>query len=215
MLSNGELEDKHGWNAHDYRPEDLADFFNLADKTDFPLYKEEEMLKDILLESRIILLDSEGLYLPGRGAIISISRESSPVLRERFLIHEASHGLYFTSGDYRDYVLSVWESLDEEDRGMWRFFLGWYGYDPADEDLMVNEFQAYLVQQRSEEAASYFDVRLKNLIRLYPYQKKLLERGSGENSRLFTLWSNKISQWMDEKWGLKAGDFFPLYKDLP
>ena len=36
LMSNEELRDKHGWNAHDYRAEDLADFFNKAAETDFP-----------------------------------------------------------------------------------------------------------------------------------------------------------------------------------
>ena len=130
-------------------------------------------------------------------------------------MHESAHGLYFTSAGYRDFVLSVWQGLEEADRALWRFFLGWYGYDPEDEDLMVNEFQAYLVQQRVEDASEYFNIRMKNLLRLYPAQEPLLNRGIGENSESFRAWSGIISHWLMEKWGLEPGDFFPLYKDLP
>ena len=31
MLSDAELAARHGWNAHNYRPEDLAGFYNVAD----------------------------------------------------------------------------------------------------------------------------------------------------------------------------------------
>ena len=39
LMTNSELEGMHGWNAHDYRPEDLALFYTVADKQDFPLYQ--------------------------------------------------------------------------------------------------------------------------------------------------------------------------------
>ncbi len=214
LLSNRELQGLHGWNAHDYRPEDLAEFFNLAEKLNFPLYREEWVMRDILLSNGILERDPEGILIPEKGAVISIARESSPVLRERFLIHEASHGLYFTSAEYREYIARIWEGLTEEDRGMWRFYLGWYGYDPSDEDLMINEFQAYLVQQRSDEASGYFDVRLKNLIRLYPEQKNLLQSGIDDKSGKFQVWSELIGHWLYEKWGIEPGDFFHLYKEI-
>ena len=214
LMSNGELENLHGWNAHDYRPEDLADFYNLAEKEEFPLYKEEWLMRDILVSNGLLNRDDGGGLLPGEGAVISISRESPAILRKRFLVHEASHGLYFTSAAYRDFIAEMWEGLSEEDRRMWRFYLGWYGYDPGDEDLMVNEFQAYLVQQRADEAAEYFDVRLKNLIGLYPGQKSLLENGTGGNSEKYSLWSGLIGHWLRDRWGIESGDFFRLYKDL-
>ena len=215
LMTSRELEGLHGWNAHDYRPEDLAQFYTVAEKQDFPLFREELLLKDILIRNGIILKNPEGGYHEGTGAVLSISRETSGILRERFLVHESSHGLYFTSAEYRDFVLSVWQGLEEDDRALWRFFLGWYGYDPEDEDLMVNEFQAYLVQQRVEDASEYFNIRMKNLLRLYPAQESLLSRGIGENSESFRVWSGIISHWLMEKWGLKPGDFFPLYKELP
>ena len=214
LMTSRELQGLHGWNAHDYRPEDLADFFNLAESQDFPLYDEEWLMRDILVSRGVLIRNPQGILSPGEGAVISISRESSSMLRERFLIHEASHGLYFTSSDYRDFSARMWKGLSDEDRKMWRFFLGWYGYDPSDEDLMINEFQAYLVQQKSEAAPEYFDNKLSNLIGLYPGQRSLLENGTGENREKFSLWSGLFGRWLMEKWGIDAGDFFRLYKDL-
>ncbi|OQY35241.1 MAG: hypothetical protein B6241_01720 [Spirochaetaceae bacterium 4572_59] len=214
LLTNQELEGKHGWNAHDYRAGDLADFFNLARDIDFPLYEEERLMLKILLEENILFENSEGILHANNGAIISISRESIEILRHRFLVHEASHGLYFISPEYRAFILSLWEGLEDEERELWRFFLGWYGYDPTDEDLMINEFQAYLVQQKSDQAAEFFNVRLSKLIPQYPAYKELIERGTGENSASFNIWAGDIKHWMMAKWGLEPGDFFPLYKDL-
>ena len=214
LLTNRELEGRHGWNAHDYRAEDLADFFQLAEDLDFPLYREEWLMRDILLENGFIIRDKKGTIQEGEGAIISISRESPDFLRERFLVHEASHGLYFTKPEYREFITSVWQGLPDQDKKLWRFFLGWYGYDPEDEDLMINEFQAYSIQQPADQASEYFNTRLTRLTGLYPEQKDLLAEGTGENSGKFQTWSSLLGDWLLEKWGLESGDFFPLNKEL-
>lgn len=214
LLSDRELKGRHGWNAHDYRTGDLADFFNRVEEADFPLYEEEWLLLEILLETGL-LRQEEGRYVGGPGAVLSFSLESPPRLRERFLVHEATHGLYFRFEEYREFVRSVWEGLAEEDRRLWRFFLGNYSYDPEDEDLMINEFQAYLLQQIPEHTPGYFDLRLRNLLGLHPQQRPLLERGIGENSRIFGEQAEKIGLWIGEKWGLLPGDFFPLRKEPP
>ncbi len=214
LLTNRQLADKHGWNAHDYRPSDLADFFNLVEKLQFPVYPEEDMLLLILLKHDVLERDTQGLLVPGKGAVLSISRESTELLRKRFLTHEASHGLYFVSGEYRDFVRTLWESLDDEDRQMWRFFLGWYGYDPEDEDLMINEFQSYLVQQSPMEAPSYFGPRMANLAVTYPGRQRILNRRTGPEADVFRVWAGQLGEWIDEKWGLEAGNFSTLRKEL-
>ena len=215
LMSNDELKGKHGWNAHDYRPSDLALFYNTARESDFTLNPEEELMRTILISRGMLTLQDDGTLIPESGAVISISRESSPLFRQRFLTHEASHGLYFTSAEYRTFVKKLWESLDEDDRIMWRFFLGWYGYDPENEDLMINEFQAYLVQQSCEAAPEYFGIRMRNLLASYPEQKKYLNRGTGAESASFQTWSEQIEDWIYEKWSLKAGNFSLLRKELP
>ena len=60
--------------------------------------------------------------------------------------HELLHAQYFSDPRYKSVVHSFWrERLSEEQRGQVRRELG-AQYDPANEDLMVNEFQAYVLQ---------------------------------------------------------------------
>jgi hypothetical protein len=215
LMTNEQLRGKHGWNAHDYRPSDLALFFNSARESSFELNPEEILMRTILIEQGILKEQDDETLVPGAGAIISIARESSSMLRQRFLTHEASHGIYFTSAEYRTFVKELWESLEEDERVMWRFFLGWYGYDPENEDLMINEFQAYLLQQSAYNASDYFGVRMRNLLATYPDQRRYLERGIGPNSQSFQVWAEQIENWIQEKWSLEAGNFSSLRKEGP
>lgn len=213
LLSNAELQGKHAWNAHDYRPYDLAEFYNLVAKRNISIYPEEVLLRNLLISNGILVQDEDGTLYAGQGAVLSISRESSDALRYRFFVHESSHGIYFTSFEYREFVRTLWESLHEEDRDMWRFFLGWYGYDSDEEDLMINEFQAYLMQQSADEAPGYFGPRMSSLAGKYPSQRKLLERGTGADSAGFQVWAEVLEDWLLANWGMKAGNFFPLHKE--
>lgn len=154
VLSNEELEGKHGWNAHDYRPDDLASFYNLSEKNGIDLTGKEKELKSILVANEIISDTGDG-FRPGRGAVLSISRESSGLLRKKFLIHEGSHGLWFSSPEYRAETTAIWSGMPDNVAGQWRHFLSWMSYDPADESLTVNEFQAYCMQQPASDINSY------------------------------------------------------------
>jgi hypothetical protein len=57
------LADQHGYNAHDYRPEDLARFFNEAKKDPGGLSAEENALARILAEDGVLKLTSQGYGL--------------------------------------------------------------------------------------------------------------------------------------------------------
>ncbi|MCL2373765.1 MAG: hypothetical protein FWC65_00795, partial [Treponema sp.] len=82
-----EIGHLHGWNAHNYRDYDLARFFRIARETEFPLLPEEWELEAILMRAGIIARDSAGSIVPGRGAILTLTRESVPALRTRFMAH--------------------------------------------------------------------------------------------------------------------------------
>ncbi|TVR93343.1 MAG: hypothetical protein EA428_02245 [Spirochaetaceae bacterium] len=155
LLTNAELEGKHGWNAHNYSGSGLADFFNAATSQNFPLNPEEELLRSLMLERGVILRASDGSYAAGPGGVISFSREL-PHLRRVFLTHEAMHGLFYMEEEFRDYSFSYWNALTAEERRFWRSFFQFRDFDPEDEYLMVNEFQAYLLQQEPERATTYF-----------------------------------------------------------
>jgi hypothetical protein len=152
LVSDQEVAGRHGYNAHDYRAEDLARFFRRADAEGFRLNREEELLRSILT--------ANGLLRPGgaagSGAVLSISRSSGEQLRLRLLTHEALHGLFFTLPRYRDACAAAWRGLSAEDRKYWSLFLDWGGYDISDEYLSANEMQAYLFQQPRSGLDFYF-----------------------------------------------------------
>ncbi len=165
----------HGYNAHDYRAEDLARFFRKAEEEDFPLNDLELVLRDILIRNGIIRRE-EGMFLPGRGGILSISRSSSPALRRHLLTHESFHGIFFSSPEYRKACFLVWNELSDEERDFWRLFFNWASYDITDSYLVVNEFQAYLFQQEREDLNYYFkELTAGRLLNSYPDKREWVE----------------------------------------
>ena len=71
-----EIKSMHGFNAHDYSAETLANFFALAEKENFPLNQSELHLRSILLENGVIRFEN-GKLVEGAGALLSISQEST------------------------------------------------------------------------------------------------------------------------------------------
>lgn len=157
LLTDEGLKGKHGWNAHDYRSIDLASFFQAAADRRFALGEKEILLREVLLSNGIIGYDDEkGLYLPNEGGVISISQSSTPYLRELFLIHEGMHGIFFTASAYRNEIFSLWEEFSLQMKTYWDQFFRWMSYDADNLYLVVNEVQAYLLQQLTEKAEYYF-----------------------------------------------------------
>jgi hypothetical protein len=155
LLTNAQLAGRHGWNAHDYGAAGLADFFSAAVATSFPLNPEEIALRRLSLQEGIIFASRSG-YDPGKGGILGISQSSSRVERELLLTHESFHGVFFSSAEYRDFCQGLWDSLSPELRSFYESFLGSLGYDIGAPTLVINEFQAYLMQQPLSYAAGYF-----------------------------------------------------------
>lgn len=130
--------------GHDYAAEDLVRFFALADRDGVRLREQEEWLRRLLTQ--------EGLLAPGaRGALISVPAvgavpDIDAKMRAVILRHELAHAEFFTNRPYADYVRQFWrEGLGEEGRAVFRRYLAAQNYDPALEDLMANEMQAYLM----------------------------------------------------------------------
>ncbi len=168
ILSNNALQGKHGWNAHNYRAEDLASFFSNVDVN--MLNFEELLLRDILLEHGTIIA-GDNAYIAGQGGILGISADISSGLRKKLLLHESLHGIFYEEERYRDSVLELWHfHLSDEDRDFWRFMLATLSYDDQDEYLMVNEFQSYLLQQDPTQIISYFNHQMRS--RLYKYSNR-------------------------------------------
>ena len=118
LVSDKEMYGKHGFNAHDYRSDTLADFFTLACETNFPLNSKEILLRDILVYNKIIIPVIEDnvvvSYRAGTGGVISVSQESAMYLRYTFICHEGLHGLYFIDKGFRQYVSKVFNQTDTD-----------------------------------------------------------------------------------------------------
>jgi hypothetical protein len=138
--------------GHDYRAADIATFFSLADRDGVKLDDEEEELRRMTAAAR-----AESF---GFGALITLPRADAAnqvSARDRAVIlhHELSHGEYFTNALYARFVHTIWDTvLTETERAKFRTYLAQDGYDPALEDLMINEMQAYLMHTPD---ARFFD----------------------------------------------------------
>jgi hypothetical protein len=133
--------------GHDYPAEALVRFFTVADAQHIRLDPQEERLRALLRQ-----LGWSGANAVG-GLISVPAVGSDPYItmaaRTSILRHELSHGEFFSDPEYAAYVHTFWlTTLTEAERANIRKFLGTEGYDTADETLMYNEMQAYLMFTR-------------------------------------------------------------------
>jgi hypothetical protein len=130
--------------GHDYCAADLLRFFVTARSDGIVLRPEEIALQQLLQRENM-------LELGATGALISLPPPgNTPLLdyhaRAAILRHEIAHGVYFTDPDYVAYVRYFWQNvMNSEQRGHFRRFLGGEGYDTANDNLILDETQAYLV----------------------------------------------------------------------
>jgi hypothetical protein len=206
LLSDEELSGRHGWNAHDYRAVDLARFYTLARHQQFRLNEQERLLRRILLEHGIIRFEGEG-YRAGEGGILSFSQESSPRLRYLFATHEGYHGFFFAAPTFRERVQNIWDGLTEEEQRFWHRFLAWKNYNVDDAYLVVNEFQAYLMQQHLSYVESYFkEYTIPRFLEAYPEYREETEAFLEAHPEHFLSSAEKVQQAALEIAGLSAGD---------
>ena len=130
------------YSGHDYSAASLAAFFATADRQRITLDAQENQLRALVAQL--------GWSAPSAiGALISVPRVSATItetMRATMLHHELSHGEFFTDPVYAAYVRRFWfTALTEEERAAVRHFLGSMRYDTANEELMYNEMQAYIM----------------------------------------------------------------------
>jgi hypothetical protein len=210
LLRDAELAGRHGWNAHNYRPEGLAPFFTEAERQGLALNEEEQTLREILLANGIIRRVEDG-YAPGDGGVLSISQSSYPLLRELLITHEAFHGVFYEENAFRDGVQDVWQGLNDAERDYWRGLLGYMTYDPTDEYLMVNEFQAYLMQQTLDRVRGYLrGVLAPRYARARPNRRAEIERFLSEYPETFLRSAQAVEQILRSVSPLEAGEVLLL-----
>ncbi|MDR0376936.1 MAG: hypothetical protein LBH70_03995 [Spirochaetaceae bacterium] len=213
LVSDRELAGLHGWNAHDYRDEDLARFFERARQEDFPLLDEEWELLDILLHTGVVVRAPSGEIRSGNGAVLSISRESPDHLRRRFMVHEGFHGIFFMDEGFREFSRRRWENLDAGAKRAFSSYLDFQRYDLADPYLVVNEFMAYCLQQPASQAGPYFGETVPRQILSSPWRRSDLppseQSPAGERwpvlSHAFIREVEAFSAYVFRHWGLAAG----------
>jgi hypothetical protein len=205
LAKDEEIAPLHGWNAHDYRAEDLAAFFQAARAKSFPLGKEEKDLESLLLSSGIIK-EEGGELEPGSGAIISVSHETEEGLRWKLAVHESTHGILFVDPDYRRFVQGLWASIDPGEKWFWRTYLGWALYDISSSYLISNEFQAYLLQQPPNAAREYFEKRKSSeLLEKHPEMQEKVDAYMAEYGDRFEERAKDLESWLYAKYAVRAG----------
>lgn len=177
VLSDAELQalvDSAGDNVetfyqgHDYTGINIARFFSLAASQRVALNAQELRLRTLLLQEGVMREEGGGAYTAfSRQAVIGFSavQADNPATkqdetidaqrRESVLLHELSHGKFFTRNDYQRACWTFWkERLSDAERRLFRDYLARNDYDPSNEELMVNETQALLMHTPDTRAFS-------------------------------------------------------------
>lgn len=210
LLSDAELQGKHGYNAHNYNGTGLAAFFNAADRSGFALNRREEQLRAFVLTAGIISGEA-GQYQPGPGGILSITRESPfgpGLLRDLLLTHEAMHGVFYESVSFYAFAYDYWlRTMTEEQRSFWRLFMSFLNYGPEDEYLMINELQAYLLQYPHRNINWYYNTLIRQrLTTALPSRKAFIDGFYARNPDFFTRASLAFNRTLFAHTGLLGGD---------
>ena len=207
LAPDSAIADQHGYNAHDYRAETLAAFFDKAEKENFPLNRLERDLCAILADNGIIV-KTDGGYEAGEGAIISISQESARYLRSQLLSHETFHGLYFMTESFRNKVAEVRDTTDKKSLD---FIYGYFesqpslGYDSSDEYLMQNEFMAYVMQLGVSSVPAYFAENLAWRGSVMQAMPELSEYIRETNAAGIVEAARKLDDFVFDTWSMNAG----------
>jgi len=207
LLSNEELEGRHGYNAHDYSAESMAKFFNKATDLNFQLNKEELLLKRILLKNG--LFEQNGEYVKANeGGLVSISRECPDWSRLNLLAHEGWHTIFFRDEEFRNYCSAVYYTMDPVSL---EFLIDYFksqpglGYDVNDDYLMHNEFMAYIMQQKLSEVAKYF-VHLANRGTVIKYTPDLAAYIRKNEGKGFEDAAYALNDYVFDKYGIVCGN---------
>lgn len=142
--------------GHDVLVSELALFFNLADRDKVELFPEELALRTFLIEQNLIR-SWRGIYQAMKPDLVLISipqtRErvdGEPTInmlaRRAVLSHELSHGEFYANPYYANFCRKFWaETLTDNQRTAFTRFLSKYNYSLNQEELLINEMQAYLM----------------------------------------------------------------------
>ena len=213
LMKDEEIKNLHGYNAHDYKAESLAAFFDTAQSQNFKLNQSELLLRHILLENGIIIAQGNKI-IPGNGAIISLSQESAAYLRNSFLCHEGMHGIFFIDQDYRSYINDLYNKTDKNSIEFLKaYFVATpsLNYDINDDYLLKNEFMGYLVQQGLTFTSKYFSTNLatrKGVNEKFPELCKYIKNTKAQG---FVDAATHLDEYLYNRWGMQTGREWTVY----
>ncbi|MBS1190016.1 MAG: hypothetical protein H6R10_1808 [Rhodocyclaceae bacterium] len=142
--------------GHDVLVGELVQFFNYADRDKIQLNPEEVAIRTFLLEQGAIRA-WRGFYQAMKPDMVVLSipqvqdrKPGEPMIskgaRYAILLHEMAHGEYYTNPHYAKFCQRFWfETLTDQQREAFKGFLGKFNYGTGNEDLLINEMQAYLI----------------------------------------------------------------------
>lgn len=142
--------------GHDVLVSELVQFYNYATRDKVELNQEEIFIRDFLIEQGLIRF-WRGFYQSMRPDVVVLSipqpqprQASEPVVtvgaRHAILLHELAHGEYYTNSHYQKFCQRFWyETLTEPQREAFKRFLSNFNYAVTNDELLINEMQAYLM----------------------------------------------------------------------
>lgn len=174
-----------GSSGSDYRIEDIAKFFTVAEAKLIQLNLMEMKIKAELLRAKLIEKTDQGYVGKSNAALISTVAEGMLTDSKNFqddvdhanavhqsdIAHEFNHGIYFSDSHYREAGNKIWESLSKEDKEIAKNLMNVtsvYAFD-EDKDLLIREFLAYF-RDPEELLRSY----------LNPLASQILEAKEGD-----------------------------------
>jgi hypothetical protein len=142
--------------GHDVLISELVQFYNFALRDKVELNPEEIAAREFLIEQGLIRL-WRGFYQAMRPDVVVLAvpqtqdRKAgepmvSPGARYAILLHELAHGEYYSNTHYMKFCQRFWyETLTENQRESFKRFLANFNYAVNNEELLINEMQAYLM----------------------------------------------------------------------
>jgi hypothetical protein len=142
--------------GHDFIMSQLVLFFNLASKDKIELLPEEIAMRDFLLKQGLVDF-WRGFYRVKRDDVVILSipqvqdshdgeARITELARKAILTHEIAHAEFYTNPYYAEYCRKFWaEKLSDSQRGVFLKFLSAYNYSTSQQELLINEMQAYLM----------------------------------------------------------------------
>jgi hypothetical protein len=129
--------------GHNYRGAELERFFALAARDGLALSPDEAWVEAQFRLARGLLPRDREIAVISMAAPGPLMDEAA---RASVLRHELSHGFFATRPAYAEHIRRVWrEGFTEAEREAFRQFLAREHYDRGNEEVMLDEAQAYLL----------------------------------------------------------------------